>query len=463
MDEQQKTTPPDLPASEGSLLGAPADAATPIFLGLCNRSLLHGDGFSQDFYGVANTLALPFFPQGLNGMTLLVAMPMCLLGTSAQVVLADTKRPSNHASLEVKLQSVNGPASPRLFGATRHFPPSPPTPVEPIVGQRILLHPAMTHAMLLVPAPPLLLAEPTTVSVSWQTATSVLPIGGFGCTFVPPTPLSDSEIRAIKSRPGAAKRLAWSMACQKCGDAIRAETSLEKLGVELSDGAVWLDEAPDRWICSCGNVDMPLSYLKLGLHDVFRLSPIVGQNFWAETTPLYEHGAISAILSEYENLIESNPPEEHLQRFLQDNTILWNFLSPIWIKPKPPILTSYNADFAILSPSKILWLIEIEKAHTKLCKADGGLHSELQCGLNQIRDWRVTVQDHRLAFLSSLELSPEEVDDVRFMLIAGCVSRTNPSHLMKLRRNPPAQTEVYCFDEIASFLHATRGSLQRLK
>jgi hypothetical protein len=135
----------------------------------------------------------------------------------------------------------------------------------------------------------------------------------------------------------------------------------------------------------------------------------------------------------------------------------------MWIKPKPPILTKCNADFAILSRSKVLWLIEIEKPQTKLTKADGGIHSELQTGLNQIRDWRVAVQDHRAAFLHGLGLSSDEVDDVRYMLIAGCASRTNAIHLTTLRRNPLSPAEFYCFDELASFLHATECSLQRLR
>ena len=179
--------------------------------------------------------------------------------------------------------------------------------------------------------------------------------------------------------------------------------------------------------------------------------------------PLYQKGAIAAVLSSYQRILtESNDDEEAVQKFIGDNPILWNFLAPINIWKKPPILTKYNADFALLTRRNILYFVEIEKPRTKLVKSDGGIHSELQSGLDQIRDWRIEVDKRREAVLAGLELTQQQVHDIRYILIAGMANKTPTLGLEKVRKMSTDTESIFCFDELASFLHCIETSLLNL-
>jgi hypothetical protein len=127
------------------------------------------------------------------------------------------------------------------------------------------------------------------------------------------------------------------------------------------------------------------------------------------------------------------------------------------------VLTKKKADFGILTSQKVFYLIEIEKPKTRLTSHDGSISSEIQKGANQIRDWKLVVDNHRLALLSELDLKENQVHEIRYLLIGGLARRTNAAGLTKLRRNPFApNTDFYCFDELGSFLHTFAADLRRL-
>ena len=166
----------------------------------------------------------------------------------------------------------------------------------------------------------------------------------------------------------------------------------------------------------------------------------------------------------YQQLLkdEEEGGEEIFQEFLQENPIIWNFMAPIQIWKKPPILTSYNADFAILNRLKVLYFIEIEKPSTKLIKRDGGVHSELQAGIDQIRDWKIEIDKRREAVLSCLKLSQKDVHDIRYIVIAGLSHKTSTDGLEKIRNMGTDAETIFCFDELATFLRSTEMELLRL-
>lgn len=122
----------------------------------------------------------------------------------------------------------------------------------------------------------------------------------------------------------------------------------------------------------------------------------------------------------------------------------------------------YKADFGILTSTRTLYLVEIEKPQTTLVKKNGGIHSELQAGFDQIRSWNVIVQDHRTALLDELQLRSDEVHDVKFMLVAGLSSNTSREGMSMLRRTSLHDVAFYCFDELAAFLHRLGGDLSSL-
>jgi hypothetical protein len=232
----------------------------------------------------------------------------------------------------------------------------------------------------------------------------------------------------------------------------------------MDEPGLLLPNAPDRWRCSQECSELDLTYLKRGIHDLYR-RPLSYRETSSDITfiPIYQRGQIEAILSDYQALIHSRPTEEAIQKFMEGHPLIWAFLSPQRILHKPPVLTKWKADFAVLSTQRILYFVEIEKPQTKIATRTGNPHSQLQEGINQIRNWSIVVSDHRSSLLDELRLKAEDVHDIRYVLVAGLTQNTDASALCKLQRNPPIEkTLLYCYDELAAFLHNIASTLDRL-
>jgi len=209
-----------------------------------------------------------------------------------------------------------------------------------------------------------------------------------------------------------------------------------------------------------------LTFLKQGIHDVFRHAS--SQRWGGEDesfVPLYERNQLRNIFLAYQALINSGPEEEDVQKFMENNPIIWSFLSPEQIIHKPPVLTHQKADFAILTSQKDLYLIELEKPQTRLLTKEGGIHHELQDGFNHFIHWNYVVTKERSAFLGELKLKirSDDVHAIHYMLIAGLTTQIPPEDLMKLRLNPTKKEFLFfCFDEIGDFLNNLEGQLVEL-
>lgn len=278
--------------------------------------------------------------------------------------------------------------------------------------------------------------------------------------------MTEPERLAIASRPSAVRSVTLSVGCKVCGDEQRFYNLLDpdkRHSSKLGEMATYLFDAPDIWSCGCGNATFDLTFAKRGVHDLFRRTLIERDSPATLTfTPLYEKGQLADIYLNYHNLINSTPLEEVVQKFIEENPVIWSFLSPLKIIHKPPILTKRSADFGILTAQKILYLVEIEKPQTQLSTKKGGRSAEVQKGFDQINDWNVTIDTHRLAFLSGLDLKEEEVHDIRYLLVAGLTYKTSREGIMNLHRNLPPSTLFYCFDDLASFLHYLEAQLGTL-
>jgi hypothetical protein len=176
-----------------------------------------------------------------------------------------------------------------------------------------------------------------------------------------------------------------------------------------------------------------------------------GEVSWA---PLYEKSAIENLRIEFLNLVNADPPEEILQEFIEKNPILLHQFPAERLFFKPPILTRYKADFAVVTPQKELVLIEIERASTNLLKSDGGQHSQLTHAIGQVRNWLHEVDEHRLAVLDSLEIPSAMVSKVRGVVIAGRDTGNDASHLRRLKGSDQGRVTLLTYDDLTAALAA---------
>ena len=442
----------------------------PIFLGICESVLVKGDGVLRDFYGVGELLILPFFPQSLDGAFLLMGFSKKMVECDKEIFIEIycKKTPENKAQASVKLYTAHGDPTDTtvsISGFSKPYQAIQDTEgseeAKSQMGARLLLPQRLNYKFLSVPCPPLLVTEPSEIEIMAEINGRKKNIGSFLCAFCQTPPISEEERIAIMSRPGAIKGATATINCKKCGDKVSFYSSLDRSQPPSNhlQNIIIVETAPDNWECKCGTIKMSLDYLKKGFHELFRRISLVDDKKRFNHFPLYQKGVINAILGQYEKLImDFGNDEERVQKFLEDNPIFWNFLAPLKIWKKPPILTDKKADFAILTRMKVLYFVEIEKPHTKLIKAKGGIHSELQVGLDQIRDWRLEISKRRDAVLHGLKLEQMDVHDIRYILIAGMNSKTPRGGLEKIRGLKDADF-IFCFDELASFLHSTETSL----
>jgi hypothetical protein len=445
----------------------------PFFLGMSHRTARRG--YEWDLLGVTKVLLFPFFPQRLTGLQCVVGLNRGSLAGPGNYafrwLFTEEGEPTNYAWMDQNISVATREAGPILALGRSGFavPPTPPEEGATNFGWELVgrSNELDSIEILPIPAPPLILWKPCSVLVEVELNGNRYPKGELLCGFVPPPPLSDEERRAIASRPGAKKSVVFQIECPVCRDKASYYSLLNPFDTRpsgLPASAMPLHKAPTTWTCSCGHNPVDLSYLKRGLHDLFRRARSQSSEASAVNfTPLYEAGRIQNIIEEYEQLIESASEEEPVQKYLEEHPVLWAFLSPAKILHKPPVLTKKKADFGILTSQKVFYLVEIEKPTTRLTNQDDSISGEIQKGANQIRDWQLVVGDHRLALFSELGLKEGEVHEVRYLLIGGLARRTTATGLTKLRRTPFAQnTDFYCFDELGSFLHTLAAELGRL-
>src|SRR5258708_22795188 len=121
-------------------------------------------------------------------------------------------------------------------------------------------------------------------------------------------------------------------------------------------------------------------------------------------TPLYEKSAIENLRIEFLHLVNADPPEESLQKFIEDHPVLLHQFPAEKLFFKPPILTRFKADFAVVTSQKELILIEIERPSTCLLKQNGEQHSDLTHAVEQINQWLGVLDDHRLSVLEAMTI-----------------------------------------------------------
>ena len=440
----------------------------PIFLGVCHKALLRFEGLVQDLYGVTDYLAVHFFPLSLGDLVLLMAFPKEFVSAPehAQIMLKNPKTGEKaFYNMYARIYTIEGDQV-QINVAHVDKPYTKDKVTQEYVGSRVMISQYNPFKMMSVPCPNLFLGEPSDIDLYYHVCDKENKLGTITCRFVPPPPMTESERNALMSQPNVLNVVVIRVMCKKCKDTAHFHLSLDGVSKpsEEDTDSVLITNAPDMWECSCGQHKIPLCYLKQGMHTLFRTLPLSGAKKRLGIIPLYEKSSISSMLSEYQIMLieQFEENEEIFQQYLQDHPLFWNFLAPLRIWHKPPILTKYNADFAILTRMRVLYFVEIEKPKTTLIKADGGVHSELQAGLDQIRNWKIEIDKRREAVLSGLDLEQKEVHEIGYIVVAGLANKTGTSGMEKIRKMITDADFIFCFDELASFLHSTVTALAEL-
>ena len=410
---------------------------------------------------------LPFFPQSISGLVLVFSFGRELLTNvgGVRIEVRNRRKPDERGWVALGVQAHGGPGSEsdvtiklieRATSAPEIVSKDSGTPVGAFFA------PETKYAMIPIAAPPLMVLEPGVFDVYLENGGCQSLIGTFQCGFAAPPPLTLEEKRSFLERPAALCALRFEISCKACKEKFYLSTFLDpSQGDKPAQPGVTLERAPDRWTCSCGKTTVPLMYAKLGLHELFRHQGITGSPAPIGFTPTYQRMAVDGVLAQWQTLINSMPKEEQVQAYLERNQVLWSFLSPIQVIPKPKLLTKLVGDFALLGPNRSLYLVELEKPQTKLVRADGGLHWELQRGLDQLNSWRRLVETDFRTLMSQLGFKEDEVHRVEYVLIAGLAHKTDAEHLPVLRKSFHG-VHFYTFDELTSRLQTIQASMAKL-
>jgi hypothetical protein len=242
--------------------------------------------------------------------------------------------------------------------------------------------------------------------------------GWLSLEHVPPPPLTQDRIDAILSNPAGVKTARMKLQCNHCHDSFAVYTGLERNGEYEKQGYLWYEELPDIFTCGCGKFHVDLTSLREHYHCVLGEVPKLGGKL--DNTQRYQVSKIEMVCTAFAKLVGSAPPEEDIQQFIQNNTILLTVFGPKRIFFKPPLLTKHKADIAVLNHKKELLLIELERPSLQLLKQDGGVCAELNQPLKQVNDWLHLAEEHRVAVLSCIgNLTLTDVSKIRGVIIAG--------------------------------------------
>ena len=324
-----------------------------IFLGLCERASYVREGsadiFKWNILGLKHILLSYIYPFNMKGVTFGIAIDPTTFqnGTILNITDQDGSEVGTiklefsdvQPTIEEKTTKRNGPM---LF--------------RPEVGWITLFLPLTTSEIII--------NSPGVFRLSVLSNDQQIVIGQFHLGLITPPPITQERIAAIKSDPGAAKSVIIKLGCKKCPDEYKVYASLEPNKKLEQEGFNSYQSLPDNFVCECKTTKIDLKIIRQNLHA------LLGQKYQgsvqASFTPLYEKSSLDDIRSNFVELLNSKPREELLQSFIQENPIILHQYPADEIFFKPPILTSFKADFAIVTPQKELILIELEKTTTKL-------------------------------------------------------------------------------------------------
>jgi len=277
------------------------------------------------------------------------------------------------------------------------------------------------------------------------------PIGGLALYYQQPEPLNDERIAAIRSDPYAANAARMQFSCNTCKDTLKVYTGVERSKESEKEGFMWYGELGDQFQCKCGANKIALKMLKDGFHAV------LGQRFAAEgreisVSRLYQKASLEGIYDSFERLIKSDPEEPELQSFFERNPILFHSFTPARILKKAQILNKFETDFAVLSETGQLFLIEIEKSGKPLLTKKGRRTAKFNQPFDQVHDWLSLITSHRKACLEMMSIKPDVVSRIKGVVIIGREEGYDKSQIRKLKGTDFGEVLFYSYDDLLDSL-----------
>jgi len=406
-------------------------------LGFCERAETITQGhpvfWRWNLLGVSLSRIFFIFPTNLRGLKLLLAMHRPAGGDTLRLIFRGTDgQPPFDLVIKVEGYSVSSAEGTRIT-ETKH--------TTGTAEQGWVLLANEIHTDLVVNSPGTYEVFLAGVDKEQYVATATF-------AHAPVAPYTPDQIAAIKSDPLATKFVRMEITCKFCERALRAYAGVERSPSLEGKGFVLHSEIQEgEFICSCGKTRFSLGPIKTGLHGLLsrNINPQTDTNI--SSVRLYEQTALEEWCRQLLKLIEANTKEEELQDFLESHPIFFHVFMPKRLFFKPPILTKYFADFAVLNSRDELLLVEIEKPQLRLVKKDGDISAPLGHAFHQVRTWAQVLNDHRVAALDAIGLKFDEVAKVKGVVVAGR-KPSDEKKLRLLRAVSTAEIELFTYDDL---------------
>jgi Domain of unknown function (DUF4263) len=421
------------------------------FLGVADRSSVVRDGLLEsvkwNIMGLKQLIIFNFFPANISGTHFVFAF-----------------RHLQRMELKLNIRSENGDDIGWITLGAIASPMPPPLPITATTQHftGFQLPEGWSVFALPIGHTPIALPKPGRYSMTIPMPDgSFETIGEFLAGLVEPPPLTSERIAAIKSDPRAMKAIRMFLSCSKCQDERKAYAGLERNANLESEGFIWYTELPEQFRCRCGATLLDLTSLRRNMYaPLGNFAPIDPEP--TDYVPLYEAASLDNVRVEFMHLLDSHQREEVFQKFIEENPILLRQFPADKIQFKPPILTFYNADFAVLSPQRELILIEIETPDTRLLKKDGDQAAPLTHAIDQIQRCLHVMDEHRVAALTSMKIEAQMVGNIRGVVIAGRDRGNDKDHLRRLKGMLSGRILFLTFDDLAASLAALVEQMRRL-
>ena len=419
------------------------------FLGFAERAAYVRDGptdlYKWDVLGLKHVIVSALFPLRINGWYFGLALKAPVLGPDLYLRI---KKQDGQEIGYINLATIKASKGTSSIGMRSEGP----SLLVPEHGWLTFFFP-LTDTNIVIP-------EPGIYLITLKTDGSEETIGQVRFVLLNPSPLTPARIAAIRSDPSAAKAVRAHFQCNKCQSELKAYAGLARNPKEEVEGYSWYQDLPDEFRCECGNA-LDLRIMRRNLFAPLG-QPLLRNEEEISYTPLYERSSLETLLTEFRKLLDSVPNEETLQKFLEQNPILLHQFPAENLFFKPPILTFFKADLAIVTPQKELILIEIERSSTRLLKKDGGEAAPLRHAFDQVQSWLHTVDEYRLAVLDSLDINRRMVSSVRGVVIAGRDAGYDAEHLRRLKGIDRGRVAFLTYDDLAFSLAAIIGRMKEV-
>jgi hypothetical protein len=164
-------------------------------------------------------------------------------------------------------------------------------------------------------------------------------IGEFHCALIEPLPLTSERIATIQLD---LLLPAWSLGVDSVLSSTEYTRRLNTCRPRRPKDSFWYEDIAEHFVCECGKTRLDLGTVKRNFFAVLeKRFQVSGQVIFAR---LYGKRELESLRDQVVNLIAANPsvPEETLQKFIANNTILLHQWPSEKLRIKHQIRTQFN-------------------------------------------------------------------------------------------------------------------------